>query len=264
METKKQPQKTHGSLEKGLGLLSAFVPENKERGTVELSKLFSMNRSTVSRMLTVLKRSGFVIQNPENKKYSLGPFVASLSAAYQSSFESTITQFAKPYLDQLRRELNQTVVLEIPSGDHTVVTYVTEGLGPVKIRATVGDWHSYHTSAGGKCILAFAAENVVDRVLQSELPRLTPQTIVEPEKLAKELGKIRKTGFAFDGEGSNTGICAFGLPVFIEKNHVAAAIVAAGPTNLVSWEEREFFVEKMQTTADKISRVLTNSAIGSL
>jgi DNA-binding IclR family transcriptional regulator len=61
MQREKSAQRTHGSLEKGVRLLTAFLPDNKEIGVVELAKPFSMNRSTVSRMLTVLKRLGFVL-----------------------------------------------------------------------------------------------------------------------------------------------------------------------------------------------------------
>ena len=64
MQQERKRQQTHSSLEKGLKLLSVFIPDNREMGTVEIAKSFSMNRSTVSRMLSVLQRQGFVRQNP--------------------------------------------------------------------------------------------------------------------------------------------------------------------------------------------------------
>ena len=152
MQREKSAQRTHGSLEKGVRLLTAFLPDNKEIGVVELAKQFSMNRSTVSRMLTVLKRLGFVLQNPENKKYSLGPHVANLATAYRSSFQSTLTQLAKPYLDELRNEVNNTIILALPLDEDMVIAYVTEGFGPIKVAAQVGPmfWcvqynYSHHT-----------------------------------------------------------------------------------------------------------------------
>ena len=258
MQHNAQAKPTHGSLAKGLRLLSAFLPDNKEMGTVELSRLFDMNRSTVSRMLTVLRQQGFVRQNPENKKYSLGDTVTSLSAAYLSSFQSTLTQLAKPFLDQLRSELNQTVVLEIPSGSHTLVTYVTEGLGPIKIAARIGDRHYYHISAGGKCILAYSSQVFIDEVLHSDLPQLTPKTNVDCNALANDLKKIRKSSFAFDGEGNNPGINAFAVPVFDSDGLPVAAVVTAGPSNTVTWKERSLLVEKLQRTAEKICSLHTN------
>ena len=182
MQREKSAQRTHGSLEKGVRLLTAFLPDNKEIGVVELAKQFSMNRSTVSRMLTVLKRLGFVLQNPENKKYSLGPHVANLATAYRSSFQSTLTQLAKPYLDELRNEVNNTIILALPLDEDMVIAYVTEGLGPIKVAAQVGDKRFFHSTAGGSCLLAHSSQSLIDKVLQSELPSMTPTTIVDRQK----------------------------------------------------------------------------------
>ena len=256
-----QPVRTHKSLEKGLLLLNAFLPDNKELGTVELSRLAGMHRSTVSRLLSVLKRHGFVRQNDENKKYSIGPTVAHLSTAYRRSFQSTFSQLAKPYLDQLRNEAAQTVVLEIPSGGYTVLTYVAEGFGSIRIAGRVGDRHHYHTSAGAQCILAFSSNERIDEILNADLPQLTPNSLVNPEALKKELEAIRKRGFAFDGEGNNLGINAFGVPVFDSDGSPAGAIVIAGASHMVTWDKRQHFVELLQRASENIGSSLTSGGM---
>jgi DNA-binding IclR family transcriptional regulator len=254
-------QKTHSSLEKGLHLLSVFIPDDREMGTVEIARSFSMNRSTVSRMLNVLRKQGFVSQNPENKKYSLGPQIYSLAVAYNGSFESVLTQIAKPHLDQLRLDLQQTVVLEIPVVDRVMVIYVTEGLGPIKISARVGDRHCYHTSAGGKCILAFSSKEFISDILSSKLQSFTPKTIIDPEELGKQLHAIRRSGFAFDNEGNNPGISAFGVPVFDKEGVAVAAIVSAGPSNQMVWGQRTFFVKGLQDVAERMRQQLISDSI---
>ena len=256
MQQMGQEQHTHSSLEKGLHLLSVFIPDNREMGTVEIARSFSMNRSTVSRMLNVLRRQGFVRQNSESKKYSLGPQVYSLAIAYSRSFESLLTQTAKPYLDQLRLELRQTVVLEIPVGDRVMVIYVTEGLGPIKISAQVGDRHCYHSSAGGKCLLAFSSKEFVKTILYSELQSFTPKTITDSEELGKELEAICASGIAFDDEGNNSGISAFAVPVLDKEGRPLAAIVTAGPSHQMVWEQRELFIHELQDAAENICQQL--------
>lgn len=263
MEQQKKTQKTHGSLEKGIGLLSAFVPDNKELGVMELAKRFSMNRSTVSRMLTVLKRQGLVLQNPENKKYSLGPFVASLSTAYRHSFQSTLVLLAKPHLEQLRNEVNNTVVLALPSDSGIVIALVLEGLGPIKVAAQVGDRRHYHSTSDGKCLLAYSSAALIDKVLESNLPQLTPSTITDHEILKKELKKIRQRGFSFDSGGNFLGINAFSVPVSKTNGSPIAAITIAGPSSTVIWKKRTFFVEKLKSTAATISSLVVGG-VGSI
>lgn len=117
--------------------------------------------------MTVLFESD---QNLETKKYSLGPEIDSLAQAYRNSFRFTVIEIARLYLDDLRLALDQTVVLELPFGDRAMVVYVTEGLGPIRISARLGDRRYYHSSAGGKCILAFSSDEFIKVVLNGDLP----------------------------------------------------------------------------------------------
>lgn len=259
MQQPESKPKTHGSLEKGLNLLSVFIPDNREMRTVEISNHLSMNRSTVSRMLSVLKQHEFVRQNPENKKYSLGPEINSLALAYRFSFKSSLTDLAKPHLDELRILFDQTVLLEIPSGDRSMVVYVTESLGPIRITARIGDRFHYHSSAGAKCILAFSSDDFINVVLASKLPGLTANTITETATFRRELEKTRTLGFAFENEENSEGISAFAVPVFGKEGLPVAAIVTAGISNKVTWEQRHYFVSELQNTAAKICCLLSGS-----
>ena len=261
MQQKSQTKKTHSSFEKGLILLTAFLPDNKEIGTVELSKIFGMNRSTVSRMLTVLKRQGFVRQNSENKKYSLGPIIPRLASAYQSSFESLLIQTARPHIERLCRQLNQTIVIEIPSSNRSIVAYVTEGFGPIRISARLGDRNYYHAAAGGKCILAFSSRDFIDEIIKGDLPQLTPKTIIDPDIIRSELDQIKKRGYAFDNEGNNTGINAFAVAILDVSGMPVAAVVCAGTHDSVTLSEKKTYLEPLKHTAGVISSDLLNISV---
>ncbi len=49
-----------------------FETQNNEMGTVELSNLLSVHKSTISRILKVLAAYEFLEQNPQTKKFSIG------------------------------------------------------------------------------------------------------------------------------------------------------------------------------------------------
>ena len=251
--------RTHHSLEKALKLLGAFIPDNREMGTVELAQHFDLHRSTVSRVLATLKANGYVRLNPETRKFSIGPIIAELYAAYRRSFSSIFLQIAKPVMEELRNDIGQTVVLEVPSDNHTVLAHVAETYGPFRIKGGVGDMHHYHISAGGKCILAFSSEEFIARILNSELLAMTPKTIVQPSEIRAELAKIREVGFAYDGECNNLGINAFGVPIVDRDGRPIAGLVIAGASNLVSWNQRSRFVEALKQSAEKISAALNNT-----
>ena len=251
-----QLSKTHQSLERALEVLLYFRPHNAEAGTIELSQKLGLHKSTVSRILAVLKNYGFLQQNPENRNYSLGPSIADLGASLRRSLRLNFTLIAKPYLDELRNTAGETVVLELPLPDRTVLAYVVEGLGPVRIRGTIGDRHYYHTSAGGKAILAFTDPDHRASVLSQQLEAVTPCSLTHRTEFEKELAVIRRTGFAFDRQENNTGIQAFGAPVFDHEGKPAAAVVIAGAAQNVTWERKEYFVSLLKGVASKISEQL--------
>ncbi len=59
-------------LEKALNILSRFDGNRTEWGVTELSKDLSINKSTVSKILSTLENHCYLVKNAENRKYKLG------------------------------------------------------------------------------------------------------------------------------------------------------------------------------------------------
>ena len=96
--------KTHQSLERALEVMLHFREHNSETGTLELSQKFGLHKSTASRILTVLKNHGFLRQNADNKKYSLGPSIADLGVSLLRSLNFDLTQTARPYMEETAQQ----------------------------------------------------------------------------------------------------------------------------------------------------------------
>ena len=60
------------ALDKTMSVLELFTPANPQWGLFELSEATSLPVSTLHRIVSVLKRHGLMIQDPESKKYRLG------------------------------------------------------------------------------------------------------------------------------------------------------------------------------------------------
>ena len=251
-----QKPSTHHSLAKALEILMAFAPHNQEIGTVQLSEKLGYHKSTVSRLLHVLMDYGFVRQNQESKKFVLGPSVIDLSSSIQESLNDNLTQIAKPFLDRLRDETGETVVLELVSGRSAVIAYIAEGGGPIRIKGRVGDRRPAHAAAGAKAILAFSGKEKRDRFLNGNLLGLTPNTITGHERLEREMREIRERGFAIDSEEVNLGINAIGAPVYNHAGEPVAAAVIAGLSQKISWKGGSPLVALLKGTVGKISEHL--------
>ena len=244
------------SVDKILKILLSFAPYNQEQGTVEISQKLGYHTATVSRNLQILTEHGFLNKNPKSKKYRLGQSIITLWDALRHSLDSELIQVAIPFMDELRDAVQETVVLEILSGDTTVIAYMAEANAPVRIKGTIGDRRPLHAPAGGKAILAFSSREFIDQILTRKLSPLTSNTIIDPKVLEKELLEIKQTGFAFDPEGTNVGINAFGVPVFNYENKPIAAVVVAGPTSRIKTKKDQSIVTRLKKTAEKISSLL--------
>ncbi len=245
------------SIEKALKILLLFTPYNHEMGTVEISRNLGFHKATVSRILTSLTRYGFLQQNPDTKKFRLGQSAVKLGFAINQSISSNnIVHIAKPYIDELRDKVKETVVLEVLLDGNVIIADIAEGPGPIRIRGVIGDRRPAHAAAGAKAILAFSSPQTREKLMGKNLDRFTPNTIVQIEKIRKQLQEIRKKGFAVDNEEVNLGINAVGVPIFDLEKKPVAAVVAAGLSQAVTWNGASPIVPLLKEAAAKISAEL--------
>jgi DNA-binding IclR family transcriptional regulator len=172
----------------------------------EIGERLGMARSTVSRILNALDDEGLVASRAARGRYRLGPEIARMATTVRRSVVIDV----HPFMEELSRELEETVDLSILDGDRA--TFVDQVVSPHRLRAisAVGESFPLHCCANGKALLAnLSAEDQV-RAVSSRLARLTANTITTPAALRKELERVRTDGVAYDREEQTEGICAVG------------------------------------------------------
>jgi IclR family KDG regulon transcriptional repressor len=249
-------EKKPNSIEKALEILMAFTPYNQELGTGEISQKLGLHMATASRILRTLADKGFLQQDPNTKKFTLGPAASDIGRAYNNGLSSNLVQLVKSYIDDLRSTLEETIVLEVLSGMSTVMAYVAEGPQRVRIAGTVGDRLPAHAAAGAKAILAFLPLDMVKRFVGDELIQFTPNTITDPDAYELELEKIRRRGYSLDKEEIDIGINAVGVPIFNHEDIPIAAIVVVGPSQRITGIDDTAVVIWTKKAAEEISKRL--------
>ena len=96
-----------------------------------------------------------------------------------------LVRSARPILEDLAERTRETVNVGVLSGD--AVVYVDQVTGTRSIVSVnwVGQRTPLHCTSNGKVLLAFMREDARDRLLAEPLPRLTPRTITDPERLRR-------------------------------------------------------------------------------
>ena len=82
------------SLERGLRILSEFAANGPVLGIADLARAVDLNRSTTHRYVATLTSLGFLQQDPDTRKYSLGPRVVDLGFAAISRLAGIIEEAA--------------------------------------------------------------------------------------------------------------------------------------------------------------------------
>jgi DNA-binding IclR family transcriptional regulator len=241
------------SIEKALKILMAFTPSNEAMGTIEISKMLGFHKATVSRILLILTKFGFLQRDKQTKKFRLGHAVINLGLAVNQSINNNLVQIAKPYIDDLRNHVKETVILEVLSGDTTVIACIAEGPRLVRLAGNIGDRVPIHAAAGAKAILAFSDLDIRKALLDVKLHRFTEHTITEKVVLLEQFKEIRRLGVSFDLEEIDEGTSAIGAPIFNHEEKPVASIVIAGPSQRITANNGLEMISTLKETAEKIS-----------
>jgi IclR family acetate operon transcriptional repressor len=250
------------AIEKALNILMAFVPENQEMGTVEISKMLGLNKATASRILLTLAKKRFLQQDPKTKTFKLGRSALLLGRTVVDSLNSQFVQIAKPHMDRLRSAVNTSIVLEQMVKDKSIVMAVSEGRQRIRLAGNVGENIPVHAAAGAKAVLAFSDPEITEKIIShiDVYDRFTPNTITSKEELLQNLSEAKRNGYSLDDEETDIGIKAIGMPIFDHKNVAIAGIAVVFPAHRIGEKIAPEILSEIKNTADRISAELSMSS----
>jgi IclR family transcriptional regulator, KDG regulon repressor len=249
----KQPRKQVQSVRRAAKLLRAFTIARPELGLSELSRLTGLHKTSAYRLLSTLEEEGFVRQNPENEKYSLGPVFFRFGAIVS---DSDLTKHALPHMRALVEQTGETAALHIWDEGRTLAVAIVDGTRPMAVSSRVGAQLPPCSTASGKALLAFLPPEEAERVIAQGLKRFTDNTITDPARFREELENIRTTGLSFDREETDTGFSGVSSPIFDHFGNLAGVVTIVTVAGRLRTEEGQLLPPLVKKTAELISREL--------
>jgi IclR family acetate operon transcriptional repressor len=238
------------AVDRGADLLVRVLEAERPMALSELVSASGIPKSTASRLLSALERRGLIEQDGERGRLRPGPAI--LRVAERSMLERNIVELAGPSLDALSEASNETINLAVPA--RTGVEHVAQ-VDSVHFLG-VGQWLGrsvdFHSSANGKVFLAFGRANLPD----GPLPRLTPHSVVDPDRLESELDAVRRSGYATAVDELEVGLAAMAAPVRGARGDVIAALTISGPSLRLTPERIHELAPILIREADSLSRRL--------
>ena len=146
--------------------------------------------------LKTLEANGFVIRNPANRSYYLGPLFVDMATKPLTAHKVLILT-AENELKQLRELSRETVILHIPLGLSRICLSEFESPQVIKYTAGVGSVSPIHVGSAGKLLLAEMDQSDLQIILKNlRMEPIGPNTITSKEALLKEIEQVKKSGFA--------------------------------------------------------------------
>ncbi|MEX1216446.1 IclR family transcriptional regulator [Saccharospirillum sp.] len=242
------------SLANAIALLKTFSEKDVELGISELSKRLGLAKSTVHRMATTLVIGGLLEKNTANDKYRLGLTLFSLGGLVRRRLD--VPSVARPILQELKSELNETVLLGVLDGPEVVYLFHFESTHAIRMQSDIGVRKEALCTGEGQVILAFKSDVEIDEALSGTIKQRTNYTITDPAELRKKLLRIRAQGYCVEDQESEVGMRCIAAPIFNMNGEVVAGMGLAGPIHRMDEDTILRYVPHVQDTARAVSQRL--------
>ncbi|GDY32851.1 IclR family transcriptional regulator [Gandjariella thermophila] len=215
-----------------------LLRERESARVTDVSAHLGVAPSTAHRLLSTLRTEGFVDQEAGSRRYRLG--LTLLSMAREALTDRTLPRAARPHLERLCTEVNETVNLLVLDGAEALFVDGVEGRHPLRVAPRTGDRIPAFTAAGGKVLLAELPEGRLRGHYPHGLPSVTPATITDFDALLAELRCVRARGYAVNLGESVVDVHAVG--VLVRDGHggpLAGLTISAPASRLPRGRARE-------------------------
>jgi DNA-binding IclR family transcriptional regulator len=219
---------TSRSLDRALQILAVFSEEKPEWTVSELGKALRIPPASGYRVVQSLERGRLLRRSPNGSGYQLGLEIVRLADLVLGGLD--IRDAARPVMRELAKTVGETIVLLVPGSDVAVCIEAVEGLSPIRPQSLrVGEHVAYNAGAGPLTILAYLPASERERIIASDLPRLTERTITDPAELRARCEKIGREGVAYSRSEMIPRTLAVAAPIFSgDGSPVSGAIALTG------------------------------------
>ncbi len=214
-------QERVAAAQRSLAILDVLATE-RMLGTNEIARRAGVTPSTVSRQLGTLVEAGLVERVAATGQYRLGIRLVTLANAVLARLD--VRTVARPHLEALVEEVGETATLSVAGDPDAITVDVVRASHYVQESSQLGRPSIAHATAAGKVMLAFRGAGDAGPLIA-----YTERTIVDPLRLANELDRIRRRGFAEAYEERERGLNAIAAPVWSSNGGPVAIVALQGP-----------------------------------
>jgi DNA-binding IclR family transcriptional regulator len=221
------PQYPIESVDKALRVL-LLLGERSELRLTEVSEYLNVASSTAHRLMAMLQYRGFMRQDPQSKVYRPGTALTGVAFSILQRFD--VRETLRPLIEQLNRELAETVHLALLDGTTVRFIEAIESPQAVRVASRLGRSMPAHCTSSGKAILSTLSTEELHRLYpQEKLPPLTPNSLSTRTELEADLARSARRGYATSNEESENGVGSVAVAIPPRQTPMRLAVNVSVP-----------------------------------
>jgi len=239
------------SIDMTIRILELICSEKSGATVSQLASALDQSPSNVCYYLKVLQQIGYVYKDSHSGRYKASYRIVDLASRVMANNE--LYEVAYPVLLSFSETEQLTVHVAVKEENMGVCILIVGSSKTMPSISRVGEVFDLYPTALGKVLLAWLSESELNHYFQEvELKPYTPYTVVDKERLRKQLHEVRNLGYSVDENEHRIGVRGVGVPIFDYRNKVVAALsVLLLPSH--TKEDVERIASKLKNVANEIS-----------
>jgi DNA-binding IclR family transcriptional regulator len=213
-----------------------------------------MSPGKAHRYLTSLMASGLARQDPDTRRYALGPLAMRLGLAALNAHQPL--RDAITLQRELRNRLDETLVLSVWSERGPTVVHVDESSQPVIMTMRVGAVLPMLSTATGLVFAAYLPEHFTEPLVGTEIAANHGYKPVSRDRneIARTMEQIRADRYAFNPGRLMVGVNAAAFPLIDRSSALVAVMAVMGRTDHINLENGAALIAQINDAASQFSR----------
>jgi DNA-binding IclR family transcriptional regulator len=224
------------TLAKALAILDVFTQRAPSWRLSAIADQTGLDRSTAHRMLKSLVEFGYLSYNRNTKHYALGPTILRLAMTRDAVMPTA--EYYRQILADFTADTGESTHASLLAGHQLVTIAICEGLRMNRVVLTDGERLDPHATSSGMACLAWAAPEVLERVLSQPMQAYSDRTLTTPAALLAELETVRRCGYAVAEGTFDAEVFGLAAPIFGHDELSVGAIAVTIPMSRLTADLR--------------------------
>lgn len=231
------------------------VSRRQPVGVSQLARDLDLPKTSVHRSLQTLHQAGWV-RTVDGETTRWGLTTKALTVGLASSRDTSLRDVAAAEMARIRDETGETVHLSVPDEGELVIIARLDGTHSLRTFLPLGARAPLHATASGRAMLAAMPDDDVDAVLDRGINRYTKRTIVDRERVWREIRLSRRRGYATNAGEWRAETGAIGAPIGSAPGRSLAALAVSMPYRRYQIADRAAIAALAVDAVRRVSEVL--------